>query len=126
MAGTALTYITRAFENLNVFQPGVTLPTAQANQALLMLNQMMGTWAQELTPPCSCTAVLPLAAGVRGYTWGPTQNITWPSPPTTQPRLRKATLTLGGTNPPVEVPLAVLTDDMYLDIPIKTQTSSQP
>jgi hypothetical protein len=125
MAGTALTYITRAFENLNVFQPGVTLPAPQSAQALVMLNLMMGTWAQQLTSYTLGAANVPLVANKGTYTWGVGGDIV-AEVPANQNKIRSASLLLGNTLPVVAVPLAVLTDDMAAAIQIKDLSSTQP
>jgi hypothetical protein len=126
MSGTAQTYITQAFLNLNVFQPGITLPPAIAADALTRLNLMMSTWSQQLEAYAIITQAVPLVANKRVYTWGlPGGDIATPKP-SNQNSLQQATLQLGGTTPVVEVPLAILTDDMYAAIQVKTLPSMQP
>jgi hypothetical protein len=125
MSGTALTYITQAFSNLNVLQPGVTMPPALAADAFLRINLLMSTWAQQLTPATIGATGVPLLAGKRNYTWGPGGDITTPKP-AKQTGLVHATLLLNTSNPPVEVPLAILTDDMVNAIEVKTLQSGQP
>lgn len=125
MSGTAQTYITQAFLNLNVFQPGATIPTALLNDALTRLNGMMSTWAHQLTAPAAYgVGPYPLTAGKNTYLWGTngTPDIPFPRPQ----RVIAATLVLPNTNPPVEVPLAVLTDEMWANIKVKSLQSTQP
>jgi hypothetical protein len=126
MSGTALSYITQAFERLNVFQPGATLPAAQTTQALAILNLMMGTWAQQFTSYATIGHGFPLIAGKGGpntdYSVGIGGDI--PLSLSNQNRLMGATLILNTST--VEIPLAILTDDMYRAIAIKTLPGSQP
>jgi hypothetical protein len=110
---------------LNIFQPGATLPAAQTTQALAILNLMMSTWAAQLAPVTVAGIGIPLISGKAIYTWGPGGDIVAPVP-MGQNSLRSASLVLGTTTPSVEVPLAVLTDDMYFAIAIKGLSSTQP
>src|SRR4030081_1680823 len=76
---TALTVITTAFQILNVFMPGDTIPAADSAFALTLLNGMMGQWAlQPGTIPVTSREVFPLVAGQGGpnnpYTLGPGGN----------------------------------------------------
>jgi hypothetical protein len=102
------------------------LPAAQSTQALAILNQMMGTWAQQLTSSAIAGVSVPLLAGRSTYSWASTGDITTVPAPSNQNQIQSATLRLGTTTPPIEIPLAVLTDDMYTAIPIKSLSSTQP
>lgn len=129
MSGTALTYITSAFTNLNVFQPGATIPAAQSATALTMLNLMMGTWAQQLTPFTIARELFAIVAGKGGptnpYTWGVGGDFGTPRPVSQNSVTGAAWIQMSAT-PPVEIPLSLLTDDGWSAIQIKTQPNGQP
>jgi hypothetical protein len=122
-ANTALDLITAAFEGLNVFLPGESIPAPQALKALGWLNRMIGGWAVEsLTIPAIARRELPVTAGKGGpsnpYSVGPGGDYDIPRPPS-QANLVGAGLMLNASTPPVEIPRAVLTDDAYDGIAIK-------
>src|SRR5437762_2811451 len=68
---TALTLITDAFEELNVFMPGEAIPAVDGQKGLRILNAMIGQWAQErLTIPAVIRETFDLMANQASYTIG--------------------------------------------------------
>ena len=124
MSGTfALDVITAAFQNLNVFQQGASIPNAQANDGFLRLNRMLGGWAlQPYTIPATASETFPLVAGKGGpsnpYTIGIGGDFNTDRPPSSD-YINGVGLLLGGTTPPVEIQRAIYTDDAYRGIAIK-------
>lgn len=131
MPGTALTgYIAPAFYLLNVYQVGAPITAANAQQALQLLNNMLGGWAQiTATQTVVAREVVATVSGKGGpsnpYTWGPGGDIS-SAKPANQNSVTGAALVLTTPSPTVEVPLAVLTDDMWQAIQIKDLSNSQP
>lgn len=125
MSVTALDLITAAFENLNVFQPGASIPAADSTSALARLNRMISQWAtQSTTVPFIAREVFPLVAGKGGpslpYTIGLGGNFN-----IVRPSSQKAITGVGlllapvASAPAVEIPRAMATDDGYQAIAIK-------
>lgn len=131
MSTVALTLITNAFTRLNVFQPGALIPPSQANQALRLLNNMLGQWAQMAwaTSPVVVREVVTTVANKGGpslpYSWGPGGDVTSPRPSNVQSLTGAAWILLTAT-PHVDVPLAIYTDDAYQAVATKELTNSQP
>src|ERR1700687_3119700 len=128
MATTALTILTASYQILNLFQSGDPIPGPQAADGLATLNNMMGSLGlQPQTIPVVARLVFPLVANQGGpntpYTIGVGGNFNTTKPPATS-SLTDAAILLGNTIPPVEVPRALLTDDAYTAIRIKTLASS--
>ncbi len=129
-ATTASTIITSAFGLLNVFQPGEGVPAPDGQDALSRLNLMMGSFAQQrLTIPVTAREVFDMTAGKGSpsdpYTIGTGANLNTDRPPN-QNSVVGAALLLTSSDPDVEVPLPVLTDQAYQAIPVKDLTSAQP
>ena len=131
MSGTALDgYIAPAFQILNVFQAGASIGNAQAQQAFLLLNNMVSGWAQSVTfQTVIAIETFDLVANQGGlsdpYTIGDGGDFDTTKPPN-QNSITGATLVLRASSPYVEVPLALLTDDMYQAMQIKELSNSQP
>ncbi len=124
----ALDLITSAFENLNVFQPGASIPAVDSQGALNRLNRLLGQWAiQSLTIPNVTRDVFALTGGKGGpsnpYSIGPGGDLNTDKPPSAA-YITGVSVLLGGTLPAVEVPRAFYTDDAYNAIAIKDQPSS--
>jgi hypothetical protein len=127
---TALQLIGRAFKTLNVFMPGQSIPTPQANDALEFLNMRMGLWAQQaLTIPSIAREAFTLTAGKGGpsnpYTIGTGGNFNT-TRPSQQSGLVGAGLELNylTSSPVVEIPRDVITDQGYQLIQIKELANS--
>lgn len=120
---TALTLITGAFNRLNVFMPGQTIPARNANDGLSYLNTMMSSWKQ-ITQRQAYRAreVFALVGGKGGpsnpYTIGPGGDFNTVKP-ASQNEIVGCGLLIGGTNPQAEIPRAILTDDADEAIQIK-------
>lgn len=97
---TARTLITDAFVTIGVFSPGVTIPSAQATQALRRLNAMMSSLRlMPLTQPVVAREVFPLTADLGVYTIGPGGDFD-----TTRPvKLSGAGILLNSAGTPVSV-----------------------
>lgn len=125
---TALTVIAAAFEELNVFQPGQGIPSADATAALARLNRMLSGWAQQaLTIPAIGRFVFPLVSGKGGpsnpYTIGIGGDLNVPKPANPASIAAVACL-LGASTPPVEIPRGLMTDDGWQATQIKDLTNS--
>lgn len=121
---TATQIITTALDALGVYGVGETLSAADASDGLRRLNAMMGSWAiQTMTMPVVARQVFDITANVGTYTIGSGATFNAPRPST---GLQHASLLLNASSPAVEVPLTLLTEQMYQAISIKSQTSEQP
>ena len=128
MSVTALSIVTDAFETLQVFQPGDSLPAADADSGFRTFNQMLGGLSQQgLTMPAVARVVTPLVAGKGGpsspYTIGTGANISTQRP-ASQAHVLGAGLLLNTPVPAVELPRTVITDDAYQRIPTKELAGS--
>jgi hypothetical protein len=119
---SATTIITSALDTIGAYGVGETLQAADAASGLRRLNAMMSSWAiQPQTIPVIRREVFDIVANQATYTIGPGANFN-----TTRPAyLTGAALLLNSSSPSTEIPLAVLTDDGYRSIQIKTQTNTQ-
>src|SRR5260370_8309938 len=104
---TATQVMTDAWEALNVFQPGDTIPPVDSTKALRLLNLMIGQWAQTgLTIPAEIRNVFPLASGkgssTNPYTIGAGGDLNMTKPPN-QNSGTGASLLLNINTPPVEI-----------------------
>lgn len=132
MSTTPQALIARAFEVLNVFQPGQTIPSAQAQSAFGFLNLMIGSWALQ---PGTITAITrevwPLVDGQGGpttmYTYGPGGDFNASRAPN-QGAFTGAGLLLGTSAFPNEVivPLPFMTDDQWQGLQLPDLPNSQP
>jgi hypothetical protein len=120
---TARTIITDAFATLGIFEPGETLPSADAAFALGRLQYMQSGWKlQALTSPLQTREVFPLVAGQGSpenpYTIGPggTFNTTRPA---SVEEITGWGLLLAGTTPTLEIPRQMLTDEAFQSIQVK-------
>lgn len=127
---TGLSLIRDAFGILNVFLPGETPPNDDAQFALRTMNRMIGGWSQRQTfIPVIAREVFDLTANKGGpsnpYTIGVGGNLNT-AKPSNQASVVGAAVLLTASDPDVEVPLGLYTDDAYDAIQIKELTSSQP
>lgn len=124
MTTTGLTVIRAAFELLNVFQPGESIPSPDAQAALGWLNRMLSGWAQQkATIPSIAQQVVPLVSGKATYTIGVGGDIAIVKP-ANQASIVSVGLLLGASVPPVEIPRSYLTDAGWQAIAIKSLTNS--
>ena len=122
---TASSIITGALSLLSVYAPGESISAADMAEGFRRLNMMMRSWmTQPLTIPVTTRAAFALIAGKGGpgneYTIGPGGDFDTIRPAT---GFLNVGLQLGGTTPPVEIPRAILTDDAWAAIQVKTLTS---
>jgi hypothetical protein len=120
-AESAQMIINRAFDDVGVKSQGEALGAADVQDAFVRLNNMIGQWAtQTLTIPFISRTIFALTANVSTYTIGPGGDFDVSRPQD----LTGAGLLLAGPDPRVEIPRAVITDDMYEDIRIKDLANS--
>lgn len=127
---TGLSLIRDTFGILNVFLPGESIPDADAQFALRTMNRMVGGWSQRTQLiPVIAREVFDLTADKGGpsnpYTIGVGGNLNT-AKPANQASVTGAALLLTASDPGVEVPLGLYTDDAYDAIAIKELTSGQP
>lgn len=125
MSTTALTLITGAFDLIGEYGPGESISAADASDAFRRLNNMMGQWmTQPQTIPVTTRSEFALTANKGGpgneYTIGVGGDFNVIRPAT---GFLNVGLQLGGTTPPVEMPRAILTDDSWAALQVKTLSS---
>lgn len=123
--------IDQAVTTLGVYQPGETVDPSIVAYAQTMLTELIDSWAtQALTVLTVDRAVWDITAGKGGpddpYTLGPGGD--WDTGTAARPEeICNANLLLNGqSGVPIEIPLAIITDDMYAQQAIKTQTNPLP
>ena len=122
---TANDIVTGAMELLGAYAPGESIPSSDMLMGFRRLNMMMRSWMiQPLTIPVVTRVAFPLTANKGGpgneYTIGPGGDFDTIRPAT---GFTSVGLLLGGTTPPVEMPRAILTDDGWAGIQVKTLSS---
>lgn len=125
---TPAVLITAAFNLLNVLSPGENLPPELGQSGLLALNGMFGQWRQQaLLKPVEVRDVFPLVSGKGStsnpYTVGLGGDLNIPRIENAA-QLTAAGLLLNASSPPVEIPRAIYTDQMYQALRIKDLSSS--
>ena len=128
MSTTALAIITRAFEILEVFQPGESIDPAQSESARGFLNLLIDSWTQQsLTIPAIAREIFHVVAGQGGpsnpYTIGVGGSFNTPRPPMPE-NLTGAGLLLNSSVPALEIPRSVVTDDGYRSLRAKELQNS--
>ena len=81
---TARDIILDAFEKIGVYAPGESIQDADANRALVVLNDMLNAWSEEyLTVYILSQVIIPTLANQIAYTIGTVAgaNIIQPRPP---------------------------------------------
>ncbi len=127
-AVAALDLITDALCELNVFMPGESIPNSDAQLGLRSLNGLLGSWAQQsLTIPVIARHIFPLVVGQGGpddpYTIGSGGNFDVPRPANQQSVVRAAAWLPASS---LEVPIAVLTDQQWDNLAIKSLAGTMP
>lgn len=129
MASTPISFnanavISAAFSDLGVFQPGDVIPPADANGALNRLNAMISGWGiSPLLIPLVDREVFNVVANQSTYTMGPGGDFDTIRPQS----LNGAGLlmpTQSASTGPIEIPIGMLTDDMYQAIQTKDLTNA--
>jgi len=106
-----------AFTLLGVFAPSETIPADDAIYGLSVLNDLVDGWiVEELTIPFVLREVFTVTANQQTYTYGPSGEFNSTRPT----RLSGAGLLLAGSTPEIEIPRAVLTEDGWEALQIKT------
>lgn len=119
---TAQSLITSALDTLGVYAVGEALSASDATDGLRRLNGMMSAWKiQTQTIPAIQRSVFDITANVGTYTIGPGATFNTIKPQA----ILAASILLNASSPAVEVPTAILTDQVYAGLAIKGQTSTQ-
>lgn len=122
--------VTRALRTIGVYAPSETPSAPDMQAGFQLLNELIDNWAtQALTILLVNREVYDLVSGQGGptspYTYGPGGN--WDTGTRARPQsIQNANLLLNSFTPPIEIPLAIITDDMYAAQAIKTQQSQYP
>jgi hypothetical protein len=120
---TALDFITRALTNIGVLGMSEGPSAGQAQDGLRRLNQMVASWATEtLTMQVTARDVFDLVSSQQEYTVGIGGDWDIARPLF----VTGCGLILNNTTPAVEIPMAVITDDAYEAIQVKTLTNPLP
>lgn len=121
MSTSARAIITASYGDLGVIATPAELTAYQADDALLRLNGLVNSLAaQTQSMPFIARQVFPVVANQATYTMGPGGDFN-----TSRPEgLTGAGLLLNSSNPPVEIPRGLLTDDGYEAIQIKDLTNT--
>ncbi|HEX2594755.1 MAG TPA: hypothetical protein VHL34_24845 [Rhizomicrobium sp.] len=125
MSTTARSIITDAYLIPAINQVGQTLDSAQAQQGLRSLNQILGQWSlMPLTIPATAREVFPLTAGRGGpsdpYTIGPGGDFDTSRPTS----ITNVGLYDTSTSEPFEITRTLYTNDAYASIVQKELTST--
>jgi hypothetical protein len=123
---SASTIITHAFQTIGVYAPGVTLKPQDAQNGLRRLNNIMQVLSlQPLSKPVQRREEFDLEADKGGpddpYTIGTGGDFDVTRPTA----IRGAGLVLTSSDPTVEIPRAMLTDDAWASIQIKDLGAAQ-
>lgn len=120
---TARALISRTLSLIGALGEGETPTSAAASDALSTLNDMVQGWQAQQIPVYTLTRVTePIVASQVSYTVGVGGEINraWPY------RVDRAGLILTSSDPDVEVPLRVLSEQEWQDVPAKAMTSTMP
>ena len=119
---TALQVITDSLKLIGVVA-GHEVPTsAEQQDSFARLAEMIDGWGTHAhTMIRTRRDVVPLVNGQQSYTFSSTGDWDLPRPMTID-----GAAVLSGTPPTVEVPIAVLTDQEYVALPLKDQTGALP
>lgn len=126
---TARSLLTTACQKVGIAGIGETPDAAIMQQAFQALQQLVDSWnTQSLTVLVVERTVYTLTSNKQTYTIGPAALSPDFSTGTAArpPEIQGAGLVLNYTTPVTEIPLFLLTDDLYQLIGIKAQTSTQP
>lgn len=126
---TAQTLITGALKLIGALAQGETPPAADVQDGLVILNGLMDAWrAERLTILNTTRNVYTLTAGTQTYTLGPTgSGATLICTSQTRPIwLQNASIIPAGTDPAVEIPIDLWTDQDWATQRVKSVQSSIP
>lgn len=127
---TGAVIVNDAFAILNVFLPGESVPDNDGQLGLRFLNDFLSEQSQKtMMIPVVAREVFDMTADKGGpsnpYTIGSGGNLNT-TKPANQNSITRASLLLTSSDPDVEVPLTLFTDDSYEAIQVKELSSSQP
>lgn len=126
---TASQLIEDACQDLGIVAPGEAPTAAIQSRAFKILQELIDAWnLMALTVLVVERTVYTLTASQQSYTIGPaTLTPDFSTGTAARPvRLEGAGLVLNATTPVVEIPLIQITDDLYENLSVKAQTSTQP
>lgn len=125
--------VREAYEILNVFMPGESIPASMGESARSALNRMLSQWRQRRTLiPLAQRELFDMTAFDGGpydpYTIGPGGDLDTDPRPPNQNSILAANLVLTSPGPPneVRVPLGIYTTDAYFANQIPGMQNSQP
>lgn len=119
--------ISRSLQNLGVLGAGQTASSQNANFALDSLNNLIQAWSTDRLLVYTITrATWTLVSGTASYTVGTGGDISIARPSTMNMQGSNVTFIATATNPNIELPLFMLTDDAYQAIPQKTYQATYP
>lgn len=130
LAVTGKDLVTRALRTLGIYGQTDPVEAPDLQQGFELLNELVDSWAiQPLTVLTVNRQVYDLVAGQGGpsnpYTYGPGGD--WDTGSAARPpSIQDANLILNTSSPAVEIPIAVLTTDMYAAQPIKELSNALP
>lgn len=120
---TGIDLISGSMRLLGVLASGEAPSSSEATDALSALNDMIDTWSNEsLLIPNKVREVFPLVAGKGSYTMGPAGDFNTSRPM----KIEKALVQLVSSNPSIEIPMDILTEEQYAGIILKGNQSTYP
>lgn len=119
-----LTIIASAMRVIGSLASGETPNASESSDALGILNRMLDAWSADRLMVFTITIQqFPLTSGVQTYTLGTGGMFNTPRPA----RLERANIvSLSNPSQPLELPLEMLTDDQWAEIPVKNIQSALP
>ena len=121
---TALDIITGALRRINAYAPGETLSTADANDALQLLNDLLDTWSTEhLTVYANAEDTATLTPGKPSYTIGTGGDINVARPLRVVQVFTRITTSGAGA---IDYPCEEAASEQYLSIGLKSQPGPWP
>lgn len=121
---TGRSYVERALRIINAIDVGETPDAEEANDAIDLFNDMLGLWStQSLTIPYIASAEFNTIAGQKVYSIGPGGDWDGNRPiAITDAFIRIGNGQAGGS---LDIPLAVLSNHQYANVPLKDVASTQ-
>jgi hypothetical protein len=123
-AQSALDIIKSSLRLIGAIAPGEPAPADEAQDALMVLNQMIDAWNSERLMIFTVTiAEYPLTVGQQTYTLGPGGNFNAARPPYIS---SVSIVVLSNPNQPLELEIDYLTDKEWQNIPVKNIPTTVP
>ncbi len=120
----ALQIISAAMRQTGALASGETPTSAEGQDSLSLLNQMMAAWSAERLMVFTITMQqFTLVPGQQTYTLGTGGDFNYPRPVNLY---RAGIVWLANPAQPLEIPLIMLTDDQWAQVPIKNISSTIP